>query len=354
MMLGKNGTKHARLAAALLLTAGGLLGAVAGCGSSEGGGDAPGMDAGDTDGATPPPDGGGADLGGPGEDGGTPDEDGGTPDEDGGTPDEDGGTPDEDGGTPDEDGGTPDEDGGMAPDLDAGRDGGGTVPVDGGRDGSITPVVDGGGTVPVDGGRDGSITPVVDGGGTVPVDGGRDGSITPVVDGGGADACTPTAYYRDCDRDGFAPASDPVRSCDTPTTPPPCGLRMGVWITRAPTSPDTTDCNDTNATVNPAQTMFMSMAIPGAMPAVDFDYDCNAREEREFTTIGVCRPASSTEPGSSPCEFVAGWTGPSGGGIDGIPECGETRNWLEGCRPMGSGMMTTCVPFAGTRTQRCR
>jgi hypothetical protein len=327
MMLGKNGTKHARLAAALLLTAGGLLGAVAGCGSSEGGGDAPGMDAGDTDGATPPPDGGGADLGGPGEDGGTPDEDG-------GTPDEDGGTPDEDGGTPDEDGGTPDEDGGMAPDLDAGRDGGGTVPVDGGRDGSITPVVDGGGTVPVDGGRD--------------------GSITPVVDGGGADACTPTAYYRDCDRDGFAPASDPVRSCDTPTTPPPCGLRMGVWITRAPTSPDTTDCNDTNATVNPAQTMFMSMAIPGAMPAVDFDYDCNAREEREFTTIGVCRPASSTEPGSSPCEFVAGWTGPSGGGIDGIPECGETRNWLEGCRPMGSGMMTTCVPFAGTRTQRCR
>jgi hypothetical protein len=206
----------------------------------------------------------------------------------------------------------------------------------------------------VDGGRDGSITPVVDGGGTVPVDGGRDGSITPVVDGGGADACTPTAYYRDCDRDGFAPASDPVRSCDTPTTPPPCGLRMGVWITRAPTSPDTTDCNDTNATVNPAQTMFMSMAIPGAMPAVDFDYDCNAREEREFTTIGVCRPASSTEPGSSPCEFVAGWTGPSGGGIDGIPECGETRNWLEGCRPMGSGMMTTCVPFAGTRTQRCR
>jgi hypothetical protein len=177
----------------------------------------------------------------------------------------------------------------------------------------------------------------------------EDAGPATVADGGprpsedaGTDACTPTTYYADCDSDGFAQAGSGTPFCAPPGYSPACSSAGGRWITRAPTGLADTDCNDLRRDVNPSVTAFSSTAITGAPASVDFDYSCDAVEERERSSEGSCTPFPDG------CRFVAGWR-PGGIGAV-VPACGETGQWLEGCRPLDG----RCVEFVGPSVQRCR
>lgn len=184
---------------------------------------------------------------------------------------------------------------------------------------------------------------------------GIDNDCDSLIDEDGA-----VTWYADCDGDGYAASRAPtVNSC---TTPAPggtgCRTGLGTWTTRAPTDLTNTDCNDGNATVNPAQTMFQSSPIPGAPMSVDFDYDCDTVEEPRLPTdVARCRRVCVVGgPGGGGCRCVLavpGWAGNS------APECGmsgriarENSHCVEIRTPDGG---VTCVATGGIpATQTCR
>lgn len=85
-------------------------------------------------------------------------------------------------------------------------------------------------------------------------------------------------WYIDCDGDGYAADTTGARQqCDEPAPASECG-----WTTRRPIGPDTTDCRDDNALVNPGQRMYQTTSIAGEPAATDFDYDCDGVERANY------------------------------------------------------------------------
>jgi cysteine-rich repeat protein len=105
-----------------------------------------------------------------------------------------------------------------------------------------------------------------------------------------------SAYYADCDGDGFAAAgAEAVTSCEAPPVSGTCTS----WTSRAPTSASTTDCHDGNATVRPNQTGFFGTGYTTPSGTTSFDYNCNGTNNPEF--------ADAADPATVSC----------GGGITG-------------------------------------
>jgi hypothetical protein len=74
------------------------------------------------------------------------------------------------------------------------------------------------------------------------------------------------------------------------------------------------DCNDAEGDVNPGQTQFFSVPIPGVDPSVDYDYNCDGTEETESSALENCA-ASKT------CD-AHGWESV-------VPMCGEFGAWVQ-------------------------
>lgn len=154
---------------------------------------------------------------------------------------------------------------------------------------------------------------------------------------GTIDEAIMTAWYADCDGDGFAASgARTVSSCVRPAP----GLAMcesgGGWTAQAPGA-GATDCNDGNASVSPGQAVHQSDPIAGAGAANDFDYDCDGAEERRDGSAGSCEGSLGS------CTTTMGWSG------DSIPECGQMAPYVIGCTP---GALN-CSTRTETRTQHC-
>ena len=95
---------------------------------------------------------------------------------------------------------------------------------------------------------------------------------------------TQTAYFVDCDRDGFATSmSGSMSVCMRPPTPP-SACAGGSWTTVSPLNPASTDCAGSNTDVNPRQSGYFSRAISGAPLATDFDYNCDGVETPQYAS----------------------------------------------------------------------
>ncbi len=133
------------------------------------------------------------------------------------------------------------------------------------------------------------------------------------------DACG-TVWYLDADRDGHG---DPGHSY--------CGATGPAGYVD-----NHDDCCDSNRDVHPGQmeTFPASFSCDAGTPS--FDYDCNGREEPQWTaTGGSC---SGTLP---PCTLREGWEGSS------VPACGAPARWVLGC-------LTGCLADVVNRVQACR
>jgi len=133
--------------------------------------------------------------------------------------------------------------------------------------------------------------------------------------------------YLDEDDDGFG---DPTNA--TSGTVMSCPL--GFVPAGAP------DCNDEDPEVNPGQLdHFTEPYCTGG--SCSFDYDCDGREERKYTTRASCSGLARAE-----CEMGrVGWNGRR------IPDCGEAGNFGE-CRWTVLGCITSLLPT--TVVQSCR
>ena len=91
-------------------------------------------------------------------------------------------------------------------------------------------------------------------------------------------ACTPTAYYRDVDGDGFG-GTTTKSSC----TPPGDG-----WVTAGG------DCEDNDETVFPGQTSYFATPYSKGGGLHSFDYDCNTKEDQKPTPAGAPRKIAAS------------------------------------------------------------
>lgn len=95
---------------------------------------------------------------------------------------------------------------------------------------------------------------------------------------------TRTAYFADCDRDRYAASmTGSMLVCDPPSSPPST-CAGGGWTPTSPVNAETIDCNPGNVDVNPGQTRYFTMGIPGASSTRDFDYNCDGMETAQYTT----------------------------------------------------------------------
>lgn len=190
-------------------------------------------------------------------------------------------------------------------------------------------------------------------------------------------------WYSDCDEDTFPPAGAlSVQQCDAPTNvPSTCGT-SGGWTSQVP-GPGITDCVDSNAKAHPYtaatnSSAFQSTGMSGVAANLDFDYNCDGIEEKEFTSAYVSTSASCTKasiigyevigkvnnngnggaPGVDP-QAVGGFGGVGGivaftcigtdGWTSASAACGTTANFSD-CKASGS----SCVRSTVSKTQRCR
>ena len=164
---------------------------------------------------------------------------------------------------------------------------------------------------------------------------------------------TAPIWYPDCDKDTFpAAGATSTQQCAKPTTAPP-GCAGGTWTSTAP-GKGTTDCWDKDPKVHPYTASenskaWSTKAITGATTAVDFDYNCDAKEEKRFTKGYVSTSAScSLQCGPPPlglcyCAGSAGYTGA-------VPECGKSSSYTS-C----SLISFSCKRTSATqKTQECR
>ncbi len=144
---------------------------------------------------------------------------------------------------------------------------------------------------------------------------------------GSIDENAPT-WYADCDGDGFAPAgAETQQGCSKPATAP-TGCASGTWTSQAPGA-GTTDCWDKDANAHPMTASenikaWQTSAMSGNPPvSIDFDYNCDGKEEQEYTYSHVSSSASCTRScpaGLCYCAGASGWTGA-------VPACGSSGTY---------------------------
>lgn len=141
-------------------------------------------------------------------------------------------------------------------------------------------------------------------------------------------------WYVDCDGDGYAATgATMVESCARPAPGLAGCATGGGWTTRSPAR--LPDCNDTNASVSPGQTMPQSTPIPGAPAESDFDYNCDGVETLTYPNVGSCGRG---------CTLTQGFA-------TRVAPCGATMSsFISSCR----SILSTCIPTQMTVTQTCR
>lgn len=151
-----------------------------------------------------------------------------------------------------------------------------------------------------------------------------------------------STYYVDCDGDGYAPVGASfVVACAEPDEGPE-GCAEGGWTTRAPTT-GATDCADREANAFPGQTEWFETAIADAPAAVDFDYDCDGEETKQFEFMSADSYRACSDAGGGSCViFGNSWRNLFGG----PPACGVVED-LNQCF---DGCMSAWAPYR----QRCR
>ena len=138
--------------------------------------------------------------------------------------------------------------------------------------------------------------------------------------GGQCKGCTLKTYYPDQDADGFGDGKSPQPACAQPSN----------FVL------NNQDCNDSSNEVYPKQEHFFKDAMPGTK---SYDYNCDKKEERQLKEISLvnCSKVSGSCKGS-------GW-------VLIVPKCGKSGLYINCVSTPGS---STCSPFPGTATQRCR
>jgi hypothetical protein len=126
------------------------------------------------------------------------------------------------------------------------------------------------------------------------------------IDAGADASCaSPVMYYPDTDGDGFGTESGAIVACDRPP---------GTWAQRKG------DCNDALPNVNPDQRTFFGDSYE-ANNGLEFDYDCNGREEPDTSQFGPAPDCTGLNLGA--CRGSGfGPTNRAGAGVD--PLCGST------------------------------
>lgn len=167
----------------------------------------------------------------------------------------------------------------------------------------------------------------------------KDNDCDPATADGTAPSCE---CYPDSDGDGFAPSTTGAIAAP--------GMCPAKYTRTKPGTLATTDCQSSNAQVNPKQESFFPTSyckglgvigqfmLPTCLGGFSFDYNCNGVEERQNTVVAkACAPTIfGTCTGS-------GW-------VTAAPECGKT------------GTLRTCVRFGkacltldqANQTQACR
>ncbi len=163
-------------------------------------------------------------------------------------------------------------------------------------------------------------------------------------DGSTGDNPTSSAWYRDCDEDGYAPAGAVTSdSCTEPALSGGCG-----WTARQPVN-GTTDCDDTRSDVFPHQSMYFSTPLAtGSTDDARFgNYDCDAvaqyaHPRDTVDPTATCTPSTNLFGGLI-CDgaYDYGW-------VSSAPACGE-EGTLTSCTPLTTCADDTCA----TRTD-CR
>ena len=148
---------------------------------------------------------------------------------------------------------------------------------------------------------------------------------------------TQTAYFVDCDRDGFATSMAGSMSVCTPPAGVPASCAGGRWTTLSPLNMATTDCNGDNSEVNPRETRYFTTAITGATSARDFDYNCDGRETPQYSAT-VADLCILTRDGCSGATYYTT-----------APVCGAA-NRVSRCITFGSA----CVRTSASSTVACR
>lgn len=130
-------------------------------------------------------------------------------------------------------------------------------------------------------------------------------------------------WYADCDGDGFAPAgAESQPGCNKPATPP-SGCSAGGWTNQAPGA-GTTDCWDQDANAHPMTASenvkaWQTSPMSGNAPvSIDFDYNCDGSEEKEYTQGYV----STSTACSKTCGGVYCYCSGPGGWAGAVPACG--------------------------------
>jgi hypothetical protein len=129
-------------------------------------------------------------------------------------------------------------------------------------------------------------------------------------------------YFADMDGDGYGAGTALGLACKVP---------QGA-------SGNANDCQDSNASVHPGQTMYFSSSYMTPKGGASFDYDCDNSEEGDpsLTTGGACTPSCTT--------------GYMATGMTANPYCGSTTK--ESC-PVTSGVVS-CVPQTSQPAFGCR
>jgi hypothetical protein len=152
-------------------------------------------------------------------------------------------------------------------------------------------------------------------------------------------------WYLDCDGDGYARAgAASITGCDAPTDVSDCDGRAGAgWTTTAP-GPGTTDCWDESSSWRPmtaaeSNTAWTGTGATGAPAAVDFDRNCDGREEQRYqqrvSTSSACNTqCSGGFPSICGCTGLAGWVTSAP-----TPECGIVGSYTY-CQFPGCGRVT--------------
>lgn len=131
--------------------------------------------------------------------------------------------------------------------------------------------------------------------------------------------------YVDADRDGFGDVDAPIVACSIQT-----------GISRLPT-----DCDDTNASIFPGQTLGFAEARDDG----SYDYNCDGIDEPTLLDIPVCEnpPLCGTDGFTFPLQ---GWASRP------APGCGSQAPWILSCRLTLDGCTSTVDETP--RRQLCR